>query len=102
MSTDTVCEPKLETFCATVGGCDGDDFTLGTYDSETEVLTVTAKAQVDVPDLGKWGQQMSYHWGASGRELPDTDPDTDSGQCQRLRGTPVHVCVDRQPEHRRL
>ena len=62
------------------GGCDGDIFELGTYDSETEVLTVTAHAQVDVPDLGKWGQQMSYHWGASGRELPDTDPDTDSGR----------------------
>ena len=62
------------------GGCDGDDFSLGTYDSETEVLTVTSHAQVDVPDLGKWGQQMSYHWGASGRELPDTDPDTDSGR----------------------
>ena len=62
------------------GGCDGDLFELGTYDSETEVLTVTAHAQVDVPDLGKWGQQMSYHWGASGRELPDTDPDTDSGR----------------------
>ena len=62
------------------GGCDGDSFSLGTYNSETEVLTVTERWEVDVPDLGKWGQGLSYHWGASGRELPDTDPDTDSGR----------------------
>jgi hypothetical protein len=62
------------------GGCDGDGFTLGKYDSETEVFTVASSWEVDVADLGKWGQQLSYHWGAAGRDLPDTDPDTDAGR----------------------
>jgi hypothetical protein len=61
-------------------GCDGDSFGLGTYDSKTEVMTVTSHAQTDVPSLGVWGQKMAYHWGAAGREAPDTDPDTDSGR----------------------
>lgn len=35
---------------------------------------------IGVDDLGFWSQEDSYHWGAAGRELPDTDPDTDAGR----------------------
>ena len=61
-------------------GCDSDYFVLGTYDSKTEVMTVTSNEHTDVPSLGIWSQKMAYHWGAAGREVPDTDPDTDSGR----------------------